>query len=252
MSIEELKQKTETYLTEFYPERYVPKIIYSTQDIYKYKSLLKGINYNDFILGYLTDIILNDIAKKRRFRKYDCLKVIRAIVKSKGSNEIISKEVIFKLFKIYKEFINSENEEIQWCVSAIVKNSILSNEDIKWLVSHYHDSFHIINRLLRYPEKNSEVTAWAKHVYLNNEVSERISEIIGLLIDEDVPSFVVNRGNEIIWAIYYSVSPDKVKKNLLCKYLTLDTIEAALEVSSRLNYPSVVKYIYKELNKVSI
>ena len=250
MSISELKRKTEDYLMEFYPERYILGLFVSTRDIYEHRSLLKGIKFNDHVLGYLVDIILADIDQNRRFRKYDCLKVIRAIVRAKEPEQvIISQEVISRLFRIYKEYIFIENEKIQWCVSAILKNQILNDEDIQWLTFHYQESDHLVNRLLRYPDRNPRITVWAEQVYKSNALPDRLSEVIGLLIDEDIPSYVKERGSELIWAIYYSLIPDIVKQNLLRKYYSMETLETILTVSSRMNFPIVMEFILKELEK---
>lgn len=61
MSISELKQLTEKYLTEFLPQRYIPGTIVTTRDIFDNRALLKGIKFDNYVLGYLTDIILEDI-----------------------------------------------------------------------------------------------------------------------------------------------------------------------------------------------
>lgn len=106
-----------------------------------------------------------------------------------------------------------------------------------------------MNRLLRYPEKNRQVAAWAEQVYKNNKLQDRISEVIGLLIDEDIPTYVSERGNELIWAIYYSLCSD-IKQELLKKYYTQEVLETVLMVSSRLKFPEVMEFILESLNGV--
>lgn len=70
-----------------------------------------------------------------------------------------------------------------------------------------------------------------------------------MLIDEDIPFYVKERGSELIWAIYYSLTPDSVKQNLLKKYYSKGNLEAVLTVSSRLNFPMVIEFILEDFDE---
>jgi len=250
MEKEELKELLEKRLMIFYPEKYIPQYIKTTQDIFENRSILKLIKYNNDALNFLLKIILNDINEKRRFRKIDCLKTVKAIVKNRDENEAIDQKVISNLFKLYKEFILRGTEEIRWCVSAYLKDQLLEEDEIKWLMDNYRKSDHIVNRLLRYPQENPLVTDWAKGVYLNKELKNRGSEVIAILIDEDIPDYVdKTKPKKLIWAIYYSKKPDGLKQKLIEKYYRTECLDDALEVSLRLGYPSVIEFILRKLNQ---
>jgi hypothetical protein len=189
-------------------------------------------------------LIAEDLRTNKRFKKYECLKVLKRVLKNRKSVRKSDSSIVEDLFDLYKEFIFSKNEEVQWCVSTFIKGQILENEDINWLISNYKKSEHIINRLLRYPVYNDLVRNWAQRVYLNGELRGRLSEVIAILVTNDIPEFVdTNNTDVIIWAIYYAKCSDVTKQNLIREYTNLDVIDTTLEVAMRLGYPSIIEYI---------
>ena len=238
----------EKELMIFYPNTYVPKFIFSTRDIFENRFILKQIKFDNNALNYLLDLLIKDINEKRRFRKADCLKVIKSIMKSKNIEKNVESRVIKKLFYLYKKFIFDGNEEVQWTVSIFIKNQILEDRDIFWLIKNYKRSAHIINRLLLYPQNNNLIFEWAKKIYLNGELEDRVSEVMGVLLKDEFPSFIdVTDSKKIMWAIYYSKSLNITKESLIKKYFSLECLDTAIDVSKRLGYVSVIEFILNEL-----
>ncbi len=149
------KSEIEKHLMMFYPREYVPKFVKSTTDIYDNRSILREIIYDEKVLVYLTNIILKTLQKNRRFRKLDCLNVVRDIAKTNKKLKL-SKVLIANLFKLFQKLIFNENQDIQWRVSVLLKNRILLDEQIEWLINNYKESIHILNRLLKYPVRNEQ------------------------------------------------------------------------------------------------
>lgn len=232
----------------FYPEDYLPHFVSIVQDIYEHRFLLRNLSRDDYVLNYLLPIIIKAVDEGKRFKTLPTLKVIKAIVKNNPQRTELERGVIKQLFHLYKKYIFAENDEIQWCVSTFVKNQVLDDEDVEWLISHYNDSFHIVNRLLRYPLKNVLITAWAKKIYRQRELEDRESEVVALLIDNDIPSFVKKIDKRaILWAIYYAKTTDDIKLKLLKRYASIDNVDAVLDISLRLGYPSVIEYMLKQI-----
>jgi hypothetical protein len=245
----DLKDYLEQQLMLFHPNRYLPKFVLSTRDIYNNRQILKFTVYNNTALNYLLDLILEDHRKGKRFRKLACLKVIKAIIRNKDSEKSMERTSISKLFDVYKEFIFDKNEELKWCISTFIKNQVLRKKELKWLLSNYKESNYIVNRLLRYPAKNKLITDWARSVYLNKELKNRVSEVVALLIDQDVPSFIKESDPQIlIWGIYYARITDKTKQELLKKYGS-KSIQTTVEVCTRLGYPAVIESMLQGLAK---
>ena len=234
---------------KFYPDAYLPRFVTSAQDIFEIRHILRDMPFDNATIDYLSTIIIQTFNNKKRFRVYDCLKVLRAIIKSRQSHDQLSEQIILKLFEIYKQYIFSNNELTQWCVSTLIKDQVLSEECIKWLIDHYGDSVHIVNRILRYPMRNPLIEQWAVNVYKDGRLENRRSELVSLLINGDVPGFVHEKNiNTIIWAIYYAKTDNETKKRLLCKHGTIESMETLIKVSVRLRYPEVIEYMLRKYN----
>lgn len=231
----------EYYLVLFEPEEYLPTIVKDVKDIYIHRTLLRDISESPFAGDYLASIILGALESKARFRKYYCLKVLRSVVRNVKASDL-STNITHKLFRIYQFLILTENDEIQWCMSALLKDQSLSEEDIDWLLKNYKQSNHIVNRLLRYPQPTSLIRTWASAVRHSNELSERRSEVLGLLLPE---AFQELRSTEdadtLAWAIYYSHASDSERENMLTQIATVATLDSVLKVALRLRYSAPVK-----------
>jgi len=245
---ENLIELLEKNLIYFEPENYLPKYIKGIRDIYLHSSFLKSLPYSEYTLSYLLNIIIETLKKNVRFRTLDCLKVIKILIKKRPDDVEIDNETVNKLFFLYKRYIFHNNIEVQWSVSVFIKSRCLDEYNIKWLIYNYRKSEHIVNRLLLYPHKHPLITKWAEKIYKNKELNKRKSEVIALLIDNEIPNFVEEKCNDsIIWAIYYSKATGETKKKLLKKNYSLDSLPSILEVCQRLGYASTVKFILKKL-----
>lgn len=238
------KDEVEKLLLPFYPEKLLPKYVLTPQEIASNKSILKQIPCSDFSLSYIADIILWAVNNKKRFRQEDCLKVLRSISKNNLPNQRLNQNTISKLFQIYQHFIFSQNENIQWYVSVLIKDRELTNQNIHWLIENHTKSNHIVNRLLSYPTTHVEIVKWAELIYIKKQIPNRQSQILALLIQQDLPDIVVDKySNEILWAIYFSKMPKKEKENLLIKYTTSTTIKTTLDIGLKISSPKVIEHI---------
>ena len=156
-----------------------------------------------------------------------------------------------KLFYLYKCFIFSENEEIQWAVSIFIKDVVLDNADVLWLIDNHDESEHIINRLLRYPVYNTEISKWAERVYKNGDLLNRQSEVIAILISDEVPDYISVSSDVLMWAIYHSKCDNTLKEQLILSHLDFAEYAVALEVAQRLHFSSVASTLLSHYMKVA-
>lgn len=237
------------HLAFFSPEDVIPHHIKTTRDIYENRSFLKTLPYSDFTLSYLAKIILDDLENNKRFRKNDCIKVLRRIIINFDGDPQLQSETIKLLFSIYKKLIFIVSETNQWYLSRIIKDQKLDESDIKWLIENSDESVHLLNRLLRYPTYHPMICKWAEKVYQDNKYKDRESEIIALLILDDIPPYIeIENCNQILWAIYYSRTSLDMKERLLINYFSPECFKSALEISLRLNLRSVIDEMIKKLS----
>lgn len=224
----------------FKPYEMIKSFIKTTNDIVEYRNVLKSGSLDDQSILYLVDFIVKNLENNVRFKRVECVKILKRLVKNRRSDGYLPKELSKKLFYLYQYFIFTGSEEVQWAVSVYIKDQILDDDEIKWLVENYHESDHLVNRLLRYPEYNQLITEWAEEIYLSGDCPDRLSEVIALTIQNDIPDYVSENSDIISWAIYYSKCPIEKKEELLIKYIDYENYHSALECAERLNIPSIV------------
>jgi predicted nucleotidyltransferase len=138
-------------------------------------------------------------------------------------------------------------------VSVLIRDQILDDEDLNWLISNYQKSEHIVNRLLRYPDKNKLVKLWAAKVYLKRELISRNSELIGILIEEDIPGFVdTSDTSEVIWGIYYAKCSEKIKYQLIIKYMDMVSVKEVVKVAIRLSCSEIIEKLLDKSKSLGI
>lgn len=238
---QEANTKVEKILMVLLPNKYLAKYIRSVQDVYDNKFYLKKIVCSDYPINHIADYILDALKKRKRFRQYDCLKVLRAIIKNKGKDNL-SPITITKLFYLYQHYIFDERQEIQWCVSSLLKDQRLLDSEIQWFIDNHDKSVHLINRLLRYPIQNEIIQKWALTTYTNKNLIERRSELIALLINDDIPVAVRNENKEVIlWSVYYAKIENKIKSTLLSQLFSEEVFETFVDICLRLKLTAPLK-----------
>jgi hypothetical protein len=229
------------------PEKHLPEYIKDVKDIYDNRTLLKRMAVSEYSLNYLLDILIPAVEGNVRFRRLDCLKVIKTILRNNPFGLELSDHTTNRLFYLYRIFISHKNDEVRRCVNDFVRSRCLDDASIEWLVSHWDQSEHSTNRLLRYPQSHPRITEWAKNIYQQGQLRDRRSEVIALLIDDSVPSYVSESRNTIIWAIYRARVTDETKQKLLIQYVSHENLGAMWQVATRLGYSDVVDFMRKKI-----
>ena len=228
------------------PEGALDNYCSSIRDIYENRYLIRELPYKEWIVEKVGGIILSTINDRKRFRQLPCLKVLRAIVRDNYSPPL-SKDTVSILFGIYRHYIFSGKPDYEWCVSSLIKDRELNSDEIEWLIDNWDKSDHLVNRLLRYPTDNRQVSDWAKERYEKDELLERKSELMARFIDGEFSSLLENEESPaaLTWAVYYSLSDIKAKEEMLIRIASLHDEENLLEVCSRLELSEPLKVILK-------
>lgn len=229
----------------FAPYKYLQQFVSTTTDIYEERYLLKEVLFDDKSIDYIVQIIVDDLYENRRFRRVECLKVLKTIIRNRSSQATFSKGLIEKLFYLYQTYIFTSNEEIQWVVSTFIKDQPLTEDQLIWLIENYQESDQIVNTLLRYPFRNQLITDWARKVLDSSELQNRMSEVIGILINEDIPEDIDCDNETLIWSIYYSKCTKSQKKKMILKYLDYEEYSPAIDVAYRLGIEEISKTLLK-------
>lgn len=224
----------------------VIELVQTPQDMYYLRSVLKQVPYSEEVVRHFAKIMVDAVSSGRRFRQFECLKVLRAIAKDQTKPQL-SCEAISLLFQLYQHYIFHHRNEVQWCVSALLRGRPLIEEELDWLLARWEDSEHFINRILRYPVYHPKLAAWAAQVYRHHLLEDRLSELIALAIVESIPDFAQNEpSDDLIWAIYYSKASQQVKELLLLERFDSDALDSYVEVSLRLQSKRALRYALEQ------
>lgn len=248
LSIREAIDYLELHLLSYEPEQYVLRQIKTVRDVYEHRTPLKTFSGTDRIISHIAQILVDRIEDGKRMRTLDCLKVLRALVKKANPGDL-KPETVGKLFRIYQQFIFRDNEDIQWCVSAILKDKPLTDSAIGWLVQNCNRSEHIVNRLLLYPEAHAEIRIWAERVYREDGLSRRRSDLIAVLLTvANADRFAAeNDANAFVWAVFKSRLPMGQKIALLKKYSRFEAFASVVEIADRLESPDLLRHFLNKL-----
>lgn len=250
LSIRKAIQYIELQLLTYEPEEYVLGEIKTIRDLYEHRTPLKAFIGTDPIVSHIAGIIVAAIDNGIRMRTLDCLKVLRAMVKS-GQPTALKPDTVAMLFRIYQQFIFRDNESVQWCVSVILKGKVLSDVAIDWLVQNSSRSEHIVNRLLLYPEPHPKIKEWARRIADEDELPRRRSEVMALLLTQNsADHFARNNDlNTFAWAVFKSHLERQQKIALLGKYSAFETFASMVEIADRLKSPELLRQVLTKLKK---
>jgi hypothetical protein len=242
-------KKLENCLLVFYPDEYVIKQITSTKDMYAYRFTLRNIKFANGSFRHLLTLVTNAVEHNQRLKTYACIKLLRDILQTNTDIEL-EKDITDKLFYLFQRFVFSANPEVQRHANNLIRGRLLADEQIVWLIENYKKSLHIVNRLLRYPQSNMHITAWAREMYACKELPERTAEVLSILITNDLPAIDPGEDiNSILWAIYYSKNTSEIKQELLLHVVNEENLHQCLDsvasIAVRIDGGSLIKTLIK-------
>ena len=233
----------ENHLVAFEPERVLPVLAPNLRGMHENRAFVRMAPCTDFVISTLATMLIEATEARVRFRVYDSIKSIRNIIRNSPSQKL-SESCTALLFRLYQHYIYSPKEEIQWCVSIYLKDRELSSAQVQWLISNAATSAHILNRLLRYPISNRDISIWAKSAFVARSYPDRMAELLGLQIKNKIPSFASQlSADSKIWAIYYSRATEAAKSKMIIDAVTPEAADEALKVALRLRLPKVIHHL---------
>ena len=230
----------------FDPVPHVRCRVRSVGDIFEIRHELKRLVYRPAVLSHLARLVRRALAEGRRFRVFECVRVLRAQAVA-ADGRVLPAPVVRDLFAIYQRLILGGREELQWALSRLVKDQRLNEDEIRWMAERWRESDHLVNRLLRYPVPHPAVTAWIRERYANRELRDRTSELLALLIPEDgIAPFSREDPIVLAWAVFKANLPLDKKLGNMESLVTHLPAELIAEMSICLVSP---RLIYRALRR---
>ncbi|MCJ7674314.1 MAG: hypothetical protein MUO33_04080 [Sedimentisphaerales bacterium] len=241
-------------LMKITPAAKITEYVSKIDDVYEKRAILKECRWDFESFDYLLSVFVKTLANNSRFvKKVDCFKVVRLAIKRNFCGCQFPKEILDKLFYLFKEFHQlippSHYDIVSW-LSVTLKDQVLNDEQVDWLIQNAATDETILNRLLRYPKWNKSIERWATQSLDSEVIEGRESELYGILIKNKIPDILKGKDSNLMaWGIYYSNNTDKTKEKLLLDVADKSNYRSVCEIAYRLNLPNVVTELIKKIDK---
>ena len=244
----------EVELLKITPAAKIKGYIRNIDDVYEKRAILKECRWDFDSFDYLLSIFVETVAKGLRFRKkVDCFKVVRFAINRNFSGCQFPANILDKLFYLFSEFIQivqPANDDVVSWLSVALKDQVLNDNIVNWLIQHASEDETILNRLLRYPTWNESIEQWAIQSVESDLIEGRESELYGILIKDRIPDILKDKDSEnVAWGIYYSKTDKETKDKLLLDIASKSNYRSICEISYRLNLPNVTKTLVETIKK---
>lgn len=215
-----VKRTINDFLLVNYPDEYIGEIkryVENPKAMYEHRSLLKEISFSTSVYKIIATSVINFIEDKAQVRTLQRLRVLKNILYANNSIEL-EKAIVDDLFLLFQNYVFHQNQEISQQANSLIMRQLLDSSQITRLIENYKRSGHIVNRLLRYPVVDEKIEGWAKKVYIDDELCERKSEVIGILISNNSHDYLYKDSiKSILWAIYCTKLNKQQKRQLIFK-----------------------------------
>lgn len=179
------------------------------KDFLRVRDVLPYYRYNPRVLASLADLLDSLWYSKERISRLSLLTSIKQYgVKVKAVREYYSRakavlhpfpiETNRKICRAFQRCFDMEipisrkqAESIKVICNSLLIGAPLSAEEEQWLCDNADKSPMILNRILRYPVASPVISAWARIHYYSHRYSERRTEMVGWILDED-PDFEID------------------------------------------------------------
>ncbi len=213
-------------------------------DIVKIKDFIKYNSCTTQCYKHLLRVVVNSQSKILVKNDGKVLSILRNVIRS-NPNMAFDEETSKLSFQVFQKYVLHNNADMNSHANRLLVNVILDDDSIKWLIDNVDESDHILNRILRYPIYNERIAKWAKQQYKSDALPERTSELIGLLINEGLPTFITSDDKVKIWGIYYSKASDEIKKQLLLSVYSLEVLDDFISICKRLGYFDIIEEVLR-------
>ena len=231
----------------------IKSLIKSVNDIVRYKILLTQSRLSTESLRFFIDLIVQKHKKQNRFKRKPCILILKRLIKNRKQQGQMNSDMIDSLFYLFQQYHMDKNVNIQWAVTTMLKDQVVSSDQLLWLINNHDKSVHVLNRLIKYPELNRNLIKWANDCLRDGLYSDRLSEILALTLypEIDIHDMCIHYGNNVVaWAIYRSKYDTKAKYLLLNK-MPLEKqseFDGYIDVCVRLDLPELIMKMKSQLD----
>lgn len=186
------KQEIKNAILEIRNPYPVDELIVGYKDFLAYRDVLQFYQYNQKVLEHLVDLSVRLWDSQERISRASLLQVTKRYM-AKTPDKLFSEEMKAKVFWLFGQVVVEENlpynkrsiDLLKFSANNMLTGMALTDEQLDWLVDRVDSSYHVLNRLLRYPESSGIISSWAREYFELDAYRIRRAEMISWLLDED-------------------------------------------------------------------
>lgn len=180
-------------------------LITTYNEFLKQKDYLIDYQFNPLVFDSLLSLTNSLWKSNQRISRLDLLVKLRQYLTKKDTihlkdyqtrpysfTETLSLDTRKQLFELFKNTIIESKYvtvkqfgEVRGIANNLLINVGLTATEEKWLCDNVESYPSILNRILRYPQKSTEISSWARKNFTHTLYVTRRAELISWLLDED-------------------------------------------------------------------
>jgi hypothetical protein len=172
-----------------YPE---DDLIVNYRDFLNYRDVLRYFQYNHRVFESLLTLTVDMWKSQLKINRASLLHVTKRY-RAKAPNKLLSAEMQEKVFWLFTQVVIHENMNysretiagLKFSANNMLTGMMLTDEQQWYLVEHVEASFHVLNRILRYPHRSAIFSQWVYQHFLDDAYRLRRAELVSWLLDDD-------------------------------------------------------------------
>ena len=160
------------------------------------------VPYSNELIVTLVKIAHEGLQFQNPFNKRLLFDSIRNLYKRKPTKLKTPSRVFDWAYFFLKWGFSNNLEPAMQCGSILLRDARLNNEQIAWMLKNAFSSPYILNRVLRYPFMNAEISQWVRNNFSNDQFCDRRAECVSWLLNQDkkyqVPASILKADFEFL------------------------------------------------------
>ncbi len=168
-------------------------LIENYKDFKSHRDFLHYYQYNSNVFCSLIDITYNLWESEERISRQSLIQVTKRYISQTKERKNIPLKTRRQIFELFNKIVilekialcNKSIKKLKQYINSILIGITLSEKQLHYLCGFTNKSNIVLNRVLRYPNKSTTVSNWARINFQKDLCRNRRAEMTSWLIDED-------------------------------------------------------------------
>jgi|GEM_PF-2803821 len=180
-------------LFELQPPEAPDDLLESFADFQKYRWFIDLSVFNEKLMLKMAQFLRDNLDKRGKVNRRDLFSSLRKMAARIPDKTMIGKELSDVLFEIFERLVISGRHNFsktcingyQQAIDTVLKDVILSKQNINTLLNNAHVSFRVVKRILDYPSADTAISMWAIGNFENNRYRHKRIKLLAWILDDN-------------------------------------------------------------------